>query len=97
MNGEISGYCKKYYEKIMIFEGEYLNGKKNGKVKEYHRSGQLIYEGEYLNGKKNGKVKEYDENGQLMFEGEYFNGKKWNGKGRGYEYTDFMNMILSLV
>ena len=39
-----------------IFEGEYLNGEKNGKGKEYDYNGQLIYEGEYLHGYKlNGK------------------------------------------
>ncbi len=60
----------------LIFEGEYLNEKKNGKVKE--NNGWLKFEGEYLNGKRNGKAKEYD--GDLIFEGEYKNGKKWNGK-----------------
>jgi len=34
----------------LIFEGEYKNGRKNGKGKE------LLFEGEYLNGKRwNGK------------------------------------------
>ena len=36
----------------LIFEGEYLNGKKNGKGKEYNISGKLIYDGEYLSRKK---------------------------------------------
>ena len=44
----------------LIFEGEYLNGKRNGKVKEY-KNGKLIFEGESLNGKRNGKGKEYFE------------------------------------
>ena len=35
----------------MIFDGEYKNGIKNGKGKEYY-NGKLIYEGEFLNGKK---------------------------------------------
>jgi len=44
-------------EKNMIrFEGEYLNGKKNGKGKEYW-NGELEFEGEYLNGKKMEKEK----------------------------------------
>ena len=42
----------------MRFEGEYLNGLKNGKGKEYMLE-KLIFEGEFLNGKKNGKGKEY--------------------------------------
>jgi len=64
------------------FEGEYLNGKRNGKGKEYI-AGILEFEGEYLNGQKNGKGKEYNYNGKLEFEGEYLNGEK-NGKGKEF-------------
>ena len=65
----------------MIFEGKYLNGRRNGKGKEYDILGfDLIYEGGYLNGEKNGKGKEYYSDGNLKYEGEYLNGKKWNGK-----------------
>ena len=62
----------------MIFEGEYLNGKKI-RGKEF-KSGKLIFEGEYINEERNGKGKEYDINGKLKFEGEYKNGKKYEGK-----------------
>ena len=65
------------------FEGEYLNGLKNGKGKEYDKHGKLEFEGEYLNGLKNGKGKEYDKYGLLKFEGEYINGRR---KGQGKEY-----------
>ena len=65
----------------LLFEGDFLNGEKNGKGKEYWDDGKLLFEGEYLNGKRNGKGKEYDYDGELIFEGEYLNGKKWNGKG----------------
>ena len=41
----------------MIFEGEYLNGKRNGIGKEYYKNGKLKYEGEYLDGERNGKGK----------------------------------------
>ena len=41
----------------VIFEGNYLNGERNGKGKEYYDNGNLIYEGEYLNGKRNGNGK----------------------------------------
>ena len=66
------------------FEGEYLNGKRNGNGKEYD-CGILIFEGDYLNGKRNGKGKEYDY-GELIFEGEYLNDKK-NGIGKEYDYA----------
>ena len=50
---------------ILIFEGEYLHGKKNGKGKEFYENGQIKFEGEYLNGKiLNGKG--YDDKGNLV-------------------------------
>ena len=73
---ESIGFGKEYdYDDNLIFEGEYLNGERNGKGKEYWK-GNLIFEGEYLNGKRNGKGKEYDEDGELIFEGEYLNGER---------------------
>ena len=35
-----------------IFKGEYLNGEKNEKGKEYNSYGDLLFEGEYYKGKK---------------------------------------------
>ena len=80
--GGINGKGIEYilYTNYLVFEGEYLNKKRNGKGKEYFFN-KLIFEGEYLNGKRNGKGKEYYEDGKPLFEGEYLNGEKWNGKG----------------
>ena len=39
----------------LMYEGEYLNGEKNGQGKEYDNSGKLVFEGQYLNGEKNGQ------------------------------------------
>ena len=67
------GFIREYieYEKI-IFEGTLLEGKRNGKGKEYNYQGKLVFEGEYLNGKKlKGKGKESDSNGKIIFKGEY--------------------------
>ena len=66
----------------MLFDGNYLNGEKNGNGKEYNNKGELIYEGNYLENKKNGEGKVYKE-GKLVFKGEYLNGQK-NGKGKEY-------------
>ena len=68
----------------IIFQGKYLNGKRNGKGKEYKVSGELVFEGEYLNGKRNGLGIEYHKNGKMKFNGEYKDGKKWNGKVYNY-------------
>ena len=69
----------------LIKEGQHINGKLNGYVKEYNEYGYLIYEGEYLNNKRNGKGKEFI-NG-IKFEGEFLNGEK-NGKCIEYYFND---------
>ena len=84
---ECSGFSIFGFPTLSIFEGEYLNGERNGKGKEYYFQSLskkeliLIYEGEYFNGKRNGKGKEYNLEGNIIFTGEYLNGKKWNGIG----------------
>ena len=80
------GYFKEFdCNHVLRKEGEYLNGKLIGNVKEYHHSfdinDKLAYKGDYLYGIKNGKGIEYSfTNGEILFVGEYLNGKKWNGK-----------------
>ena len=69
----------------MIFEGEYLNGDRNGNSKEYYDNGKLEFEGEYLNGKIwNGKG--YNIKGILEFEIK-------DGKGYIEEYNDNDKLI----
>ena len=63
---------------LIYFEGEYLNGKRNGKGKEYDID-KLVFEGEYLYGNKI-KGRAYVK-GKLEYEGEYLYNRKWNGKG----------------
>ena len=59
---------KEFYDDGELkFEGEYLNGKRNGKGKEYYENGKLKFKGEYLNGKRwNGKG--YNKKGDKEFE-----------------------------
>ena len=67
-----------------IYEGEYLDGKRNGQGREYNSDGKLIFEGEYSEGKKfKGYIYEYADTGNLIFEGGYLCGK--NGKGKEYD------------
>ena len=77
---EGEGFIKEFHENGKLkFEGEYKNGKKNGKGKEYNPGGKLIFDGEYLYNYRI-KGKEFL-NGKLEFEGEYLYDKKYNGKG----------------
>jgi len=54
----------------LIYEGEYLNEKRNGKGKEYNNNNKnFVYEGDYLEGKRwNGKIKKYYCNASLKLE-----------------------------
>ena len=83
---EKNGIGEEYnlYTNLLVFEGEYLNGKRNGKGKDYYDNGKVEFEGKYLNGKRNGKGKEYDYDGNLRYGGEYLNGKR---KGEEYYYN----------
>ena len=78
-----NGKIKEYSDENTFFEGEYINGQRNGKGKESYYWENFLYDGEFLNDKKNGKGKEYDEKNKLKYEGEYLNGQK-NGRGKEY-------------
>ena len=46
------GFIREFNKKdILEFEGEYLNGVRHGKGKEYYENGKLKFELEYLDGK----------------------------------------------
>ena len=53
-----SGKVKNYnsYNGELVFDGQYLNGKIHGMIKEYSR-GKIYLEGEYINGKKTDLLK----------------------------------------
>ena len=57
------------------YEGEFLEGKRNGKGKEYLGE-TLLFEGEYKDGKRNGYGIEYDIIGRIQFKGTYLNGER---------------------
>ncbi len=84
--------------KKLLYIGEYMNGERNGKGKEFDGKGNLIYFGKFKNGKRHGKGREFSDinrkltlhsdglyynMGEKVFEGEFKNGKK-NGKGEEY-------------
>ena len=84
-NGQ--GYSKEYDSENgkLIFEGEYLNGERNGKGKEYYFDGSLRFEGEYSEGKIwNGKG--YDKKDNLQYEIK-------NGLGHTKEYNFYGDLI----
>ena len=76
------GFVKEYYilsKKIILFEGRYSNGERNGKGKEFFNN-TIYYEGEFVNGKKQGKGKEYNLFEELVFECEFYYDQRKKGK-----------------
>ena len=77
-----NGYVKEYndFTGKLMFEGEYINGQRNGRSKAYYLNKKLNFEGEYFNDKRKGEGKEYNNKGQLEFVGEYLYDYKLKGK-----------------
>ena len=76
----------------LIYEGNFLNGQRNGKGKEYDKKGRIIFEGEYLKGKRwDGIFQNYYDNGNILYDCEYINGKI---NGIGY---DINNTIVNFI
>ena len=73
------------YVTFLIYEGEYRDGKKEGKGKEFNKL-KIIpeYEGEFKNGKREGKGKKFNDSGNIIFEGEFKEGKEFSGYKREY-------------
>ena len=80
----------------LIFEGEYLNGIKNGKGKQYDGFGNLLFEGEYLEGKRwNGKGKDdgiFSHKNEII---EYLNGEKIYNKNNNVNFN-FSNGVVKI-
>ena len=76
------------YSPIRWFEGNFINGEKNGHCIEY-KDDIKVFEGEFQNGTKNGNGKEYYHNNffspsyTVKYKGEFKDGKR-NGKGKLY-------------
>ena len=78
-----NGHFIKYYKlnEQLKFEGEFKNGEKNGRGKEYIDNGRLVFEGEYLNG----KPKDDFSNEKTKFDGEIKSREK-NYKEKEFHY-----------
>ena len=79
------GKVKEYFNGILIFDGEYINGKKwNGISRKINSNydGYKITEIEYRNGKKNGTIIKCNKD-KLIYEGKYRKEKikKFDGDG----------------
>jgi|GEM_PF-3308421 len=89
--GKISGTGKYfYYDGVLRYEGQWVNGIAEDFGTEYSPSGRKLYEGEWKDGSKHGKGKTFYANGSIQYEGDFYNGYK---KGQGTLYDIKGNML----
>ena len=87
-NGKYTGYGKLYDGEIgkLIYEGEFKNGQRHGKGKEYSDDGKVVYEGAYKNGSR--KKGTYALHEGYYFKGTFKNNIPDNGQLFLLEQTD---------
>jgi len=73
---------KEYTLGHLIYEGQYLNGKRNGNGKEYDLEGKITFEGVFFIGKR-WEGKGFIKNNLFIFDGTYKNGQL-NGNVKEY-------------
>ena len=73
-----------YFKNIKEYEGDIVNGVKEGKGTEFYKNKNKRYEGYFKNGNHHGNGKEYYDNGKIKYEGE-FNNNKYDIKGIEYD------------
>ena len=101
INGEIKENKQEFNAQgKLIYDGEYVNGLRNGKGREYCYEYKIneedyittYYEGNFIDGVKIGNFSKYYKfkgNFILVLECEFFNDKE-NGKGKEYDYNGIL-------
>ncbi len=81
-------------------EGNYKDGKKDGKWTNWHENGQKRSEGNYKDGKHDGKWTNWHDNGQKISEGNWKDGKQdgkwtaWNRNGQKQYEVNYKDGVL---
>ena len=78
-----------YNNGLLGYDGNWKDGKENGKGKCFYDNGVLGYNGNWKDGKMDGKGKCFYDNGKICYNGNWKNGKK-DGKGKYYNDGDFL-------
>jgi hypothetical protein len=71
---------------VLIAEGNYISGKKEGVWREYYDSGELMIEEHYCKGVMHGRFCSFHKNGKVLSEGMFVHGSR-EGVFRVYDET----------
>ena len=71
LNYPPEGQGRQFMNNIMIYNGEFRNGKREGHGCSYYMNRTLKYEGDWMNDKANGRGKFNNEEGLMIAEGEF--------------------------
>lgn len=61
---------------IFMYDGMFMDGKKNGHGVETNMEGTVVYVGEFADGRRHGRGTEYYTNGNIMYDGGYEEGER---------------------
>jgi antitoxin component YwqK of YwqJK toxin-antitoxin module len=71
--------------KLLMYEGDRIDGKRHGQETSYYENGIIHYQGEWKDDKYHGQGITYYENGNIRFQGDWING---NADGQGTFYYE---------
>lgn len=71
LNYPPEGQGRQFCDNVMIYNGEFKNGKREGHGCCYYMNRTLKYEGDWMNDKANGQGKFHNEEGMLIAEGDF--------------------------
>lgn len=72
--GKLNGKCKIYVGKVLSYDGEMKDDKRDGYGSDYSVTGYLEYQGEFRKDERHGKGTLYDSEGQVIYEGKWEDG-----------------------
>jgi len=94
-NKQPHGYGRLIIENHLVYEGEWINGKREGQGISYHRGGIISYQGDWFQGKKQGYGASFYPN-KLLYRPEYFGQWSENKEhGQGALYSNLQHEPIS--
>ena len=68
--------CIRDRKEKLVYTGQFREGKRHGKGKQYREDGTLYYDGLWRNNKKHGEGSLFAKNGEQVFTGNFREGRR---------------------
>ena len=78
---------------IFMYDGMFMDGKKNGHGVETNMEGTVVYVGEFADGRRHGRGTEYYTNGNIMYDGGYEEGERHGENCKFYRANGALDYV----